>query len=101
MGPDEDMDTAVCLLHDDVVLLEGYLSWPGAKQPLAWLPKGCWPRRRETFFTRGGSDLEERRRVDIDKYGRIFCPESAPDSRVELSGIIFVASDAIVKAPND
>jgi len=88
--------TAVCMRQGDVVLLEGHLAWvlvrpPNAKQPLATLPRGHWPSRRETFFTRGGSDLEERRRVDVDIYGRIFCPEGVVDGRVELTGILFVA----------
>jgi hypothetical protein len=98
--------SAACTLQDDVVLLEGHLAWPGvrtpnAKQPLATLPKGYWPRRRETFFTRGGSDLEERRRVDVDRYGRIFCPEGSQDCRVELSGIMFVAAEGDPPKPPD
>lgn len=102
----EPKSTAVCVRQDDVVLLEGYLSWvtsrpPNAKSPLATLPTGCWPHSRETFLTRGGSDLEERRRVDVDQYGRIFCPEGAPDGRVELTGIIFVASKNSGLKPRD
>lgn len=93
----ESAISACCLRHGDVVLLEGTLTWagsrqPNAKQPVAVLAPGCWPHRREVFFTRGGSDLEERRRVDIDQYGRIFCPEGASNNRVELTGIIFVAA---------
>lgn len=92
--------TAVVVRQGDVCMLEGFLSWsttkmrpPHAKRPLAILPSGCWPKRRECFFTRGGSDLEERRRVDIDAWGRIFCPEGVTDGRVELTGIIFVAAE--------
>jgi len=90
--------TAACIRQDDVVMLEGYLDFstgrlPNPKQAIATLGRDCWPHRRETFFTRGGSDIEERRRIDIDKYGRIFCPEGARDGRVELSGIIFVAAE--------
>ena len=89
--------TATCICENDVVLLEGHLIWPSTRMPhvkqsLATLPKGCWPHRREIFFTRGCSDTEERRRVDIDIFGRIFCPEGMQDCRVELSGIIFVAA---------
>jgi len=90
--------TAVCIKQGDVVMLEGFLSWstgsrpPNAKQPMAFLPHGCWPQRREVFFTRGGSDLEERRRVDVDVYGRIFCPEGTLDGRLELTGVIFVTA---------
>mmetsp|Transcript_85870 Transcript_85870/g.243516 ORF Transcript_85870/g.243516 Transcript_85870/m.243516 type:complete len:1128 (-) Transcript_85870:541-3924(-) len=98
--------TAVCIRQGDVVLLEGHLVWtsakpPNARQPLATLPKDCWPHRRETFFTRGGSDLEERRRVDIDRYGRVFCPEGAADGRVELTGVIFVAAEPMGLQPRD
>eukprot|EP00930_Biecheleria_cincta_P042859 TRINITY_DN29496_c0_g1_i1.p1 TRINITY_DN29496_c0_g1~~TRINITY_DN29496_c0_g1_i1.p1 ORF type:complete len:1155 (-),score=186.59 TRINITY_DN29496_c0_g1_i1:430-3831(-) len=86
--------TAGCIIQERIVLLEGFLEWSSlrqinVKQAIARLPEGCWPPRRLTFFTRGGIDLEERRRVDIDRYGRIFCPEGAPDGHVELSGIIF------------
>lgn len=31
--------------------------------------------------------------MDIDQWGRIFCPEAASSDGVELSGIIFVAED--------
>eukprot|EP00927_Polykrikos_kofoidii_P006037 TRINITY_DN12434_c0_g1_i6.p1 TRINITY_DN12434_c0_g1~~TRINITY_DN12434_c0_g1_i6.p1 ORF type:complete len:1128 (-),score=179.92 TRINITY_DN12434_c0_g1_i6:307-3690(-) len=98
--------SAVCIKQDDAVVLEGYVSWatakpPNTKQPLATLPPGHWPVRRETFFTRGGSDMEERRRVDVDMFGRIFCPEGAPDGRVELTGIIFVTDSRTDRAPKD
>jgi len=99
--------TAACIRQDDIVLLEGHLAWsvtrtPNSKQPLATLPKGCWPSRREIFFTRGSSDVEERRRVDVDKYGRIFCPEGVHGCRLELSGIIFIAApvDNNLKPPD-
>jgi len=90
----------------DIVLLEGHLAWssnrpPNAKQPLATLPQGCWPQRRETFFTRGSSDFEERRRVDVDVYGRIFCPEGAAYGRVELTGVLFVAGERTDLQPRD
>lgn len=83
--------------HDDVVMLEGTITWNtsksiSCKHCIARLPEGHWPARRETFFTRGGLDLEERRRVDIDVHGRIFCPEGAANGSLELTGIIFVAS---------
>mmetsp|Transcript_97764 Transcript_97764/g.187421 ORF Transcript_97764/g.187421 Transcript_97764/m.187421 type:complete len:1145 (-) Transcript_97764:47-3481(-) len=91
--------SSICFRQDDVVVLEGFLSWasvkqPNAKQALASLPRGCWPQRRETFFTRGGSDVEERRRIDVDQYGRIFCPEGVSNGRVELTGIIFIAAES-------
>jgi len=100
VGGSKDADNvpvAACIKQGDVVMLEGYLEWDASanvntKQALAVLPNACWPRRREVFFTRGGSDMEERRRVDVDRFGRIFCPEGAADFRVELTGIIFVAA---------
>eukprot|EP00811_Abedinium_folium_P001856 NODE_116_length_3618_cov_4.641936.p1 GENE.NODE_116_length_3618_cov_4.641936~~NODE_116_length_3618_cov_4.641936.p1 ORF type:complete len:1108 (-),score=300.21 NODE_116_length_3618_cov_4.641936:295-3426(-) len=98
--------TAACCKNGDIVILEGHLSWsitarpPNPKKPLGCLQPGCWPRRRETFLTRG-SDLEERKRVDVDQYGRIFCPEGALNSRVELTGILFVAADRSDQRPND
>ncbi|CAE8652402.1 unnamed protein product [Polarella glacialis] len=89
--------TAACICQGDIVMLEGPLEWDSVrplhdKQAICRLPRGYWPRRREIFFTRGGSDLEERRRVDIDRYGRIFCPEGSPGNLVELDGIIFMAA---------
>lgn len=98
--------SASSVKQNDLVMLEGHLSWsavrsPNTKQPVAVLPPGHWPLRRETFFTRGSSDLEERRRVDIDVYGRIFCPEGAPNGRVELTGILFVAAEASTMRPRD
>mmetsp|Transcript_129037 Transcript_129037/g.413425 ORF Transcript_129037/g.413425 Transcript_129037/m.413425 type:complete len:1143 (-) Transcript_129037:43-3471(-) len=99
-----DMATAVVIKQGDVTMLEGHLRWsgtrpPNAKQPVASLPEGCWPRRREVFFTRGGSDLEERRRVDVDQWGRIFCPEGVSDGRVELTGIIYVCAEPTSGGP--
>lgn len=95
---DTEAATGVCIKEGDVVMLEGYLSWttarpPNKKQPLTTLPRGCWPPWRQVFFTRGSEDHEERRRVDIDQYGRIFCPEGAPEGRLELTGVIFVAAE--------
>ena len=94
-------NTAVACKQNDIVLLEGSLDWVSSrpinsKQAIATLPKGLWPRRRETFFTRGRQ--EERRRVDIDIFGRIFCPEgvdrgSDGGGYVDLSGIIFIRSE--------
>lgn len=89
--------TAVCFMQDGMIVLEGHIVWtstqkPNTKQPLAQLPHGYRPLRREVFFTRGGSDTEERCRVDIDRYGRIFCPEGVGEGRLELSGIVFVAA---------
>ena len=43
------------------------------KLALARLPDDCRPASRMCFFTRDRS--EERCRVDIDQWGRIFCPE--------------------------
>ncbi|CAE7548796.1 unnamed protein product [Symbiodinium pilosum] len=91
--------SAIALKHGDLVLLEGGLDWTNSKtlnnkQVIARLPEGCWPRRREIFFTRGRD--EERRRVDIDMWGRIFCPEgddkTSDGGHVELSGIAFMAA---------
>lgn len=89
--------TGAAMRQGDLVMLEGHLEWstarpPNSKQPLAQLPQGYWPPHRQCFFTRGGSDLEERRRVDVDQYGRIFCPEGAKGGRIELTGILFVAA---------
>eukprot|EP00435_Cladocopium_sp_Y103_P061195 s321_g22.t2 len=91
-------NTAVACRQGSIVLLEGSLNWVSSrplntKQAIATLPKGFWPRRRETFFTRGRQ--EERRRVDIDVFGRIFCPEGADRGSdgggyVDLSGVIFI-----------
>eukprot|EP00439_Symbiodinium_sp_Y106_P017046 s1400_g2.t1 len=86
-----------------IVCLEGILHWPTAKgtpharRALGFLPKGHWPERREVFFTRGHTfEEEERCRVDIDCYGRVFCPEGgAEHGRVNLSGIIFKAADTM------
>eukprot|EP00746_Dinoflagellata_sp_MGD_P148170 gnl/MRDRNA2_/MRDRNA2_80422_c0_seq1.p1 gnl/MRDRNA2_/MRDRNA2_80422_c0~~gnl/MRDRNA2_/MRDRNA2_80422_c0_seq1.p1 ORF type:complete len:424 (-),score=83.70 gnl/MRDRNA2_/MRDRNA2_80422_c0_seq1:53-1324(-) len=94
---DQDECTATVVRQEDVVLLDGHLSWTSAKplnprQPVGLLPQGCRPRCRQTFLTRGGSDLEEKRRVDIDVWGRIFCPEGMANNRVELTGILFIAS---------
>lgn len=94
---DQDENTATVVRQDDVVLLDGHLAWSSQKalnprQPVGLLPQGCRPRNRQTFFTRGGSDLEEKRRVDIDVHGRIFCPEGMANNRVELTGILFIAS---------
>ena len=104
---DTSKHTAVCIAEGHVILLEGYLSWetskpPHPRQPIATLPRGHWPRFREVFFTRGGSDLNDRCRVDVDKYGRICCPEGISDGRVKLTGVIFSASqaDAPLKPPN-
>ncbi len=92
----ESVHSAVCLKQDDLVFLEGHLSWsaqrPSAKQALALLPVGYRPHRREVFFTRGGSDMQERCRVDVDKFGRIFCPEGVGEGRLDLSGIVFGAA---------
>eukprot|EP00929_Paragymnodinium_shiwhaense_P122236 TRINITY_DN9485_c0_g1_i3.p1 TRINITY_DN9485_c0_g1~~TRINITY_DN9485_c0_g1_i3.p1 ORF type:complete len:840 (-),score=180.95 TRINITY_DN9485_c0_g1_i3:1539-4058(-) len=97
-GAAKSVIQAACIKQDDMVFLEGHLCWNSAKvlspkHVIATLPRGCWPKRRETFFTRGSSDIEERRRVDIDRYGRIFCPEGAPEGRLEITGIVFVAED--------
>jgi len=93
-------NTAVACRQGSIVLLEGSLNWVSSrplntKQAIATLPKGFWPRRRETFFARGRQ--EERRRVDIDVFGRIFCPEGADRGSdgggyVDLSGVIFIRS---------
>ncbi|CAJ1327972.1 unnamed protein product, partial [Effrenium voratum] len=94
-------NTAVACKQDGIILLEGSLDWDANrplhnKQVIATLPKGYWPRRRETFFTRGCQ--EERRRVDIDVYGRIFCTEGADRASdggggyVDLSGILFIGA---------
>eukprot|EP00439_Symbiodinium_sp_Y106_P019622 s2643_g2.t1 len=92
-------DSALAFKHGDLVLLEGGLDWISSKplsnkQVIARLPEGCWPRRREIFFTRGRD--EERRRVDVDKWGRIFCPEgedkTSDGGHLELSGITFIAA---------
>ncbi len=92
----DSVHTAVCFKQDNIVFLEGHLSWstqrPNAKQPLALLPVGYRPHRREVFFTRGGSDMQERCRVDVDKFGRIFCPEGVDEGRLDLSGIVFGAA---------
>ena len=98
--------TAAFVKQGSIVLLDGYLSWPdsykhNSKQPIAMLPCGCWPAMRQIHFTRGSSDMTDRRRVDIDVYGRIFCPEDAEGSRVELSGIIFVAAEPSDKVPRE
>lgn len=98
MTETKEVATAVVVKQGDVVMLEGHLAWttnkpPNPKQPLATLPIGFRPHYREVFFTRGSSDLEERRRVDVDKHGRIFCPEGARDGRLELTGVIFVAAE--------
>jgi len=94
---DSEACNGICVKQGDVVVLEGHISWnlskpPNPKQVLATLPPGHWPNRREVFFTRGGSDLEERRRVDVDQYGRIFSPEGVPDGRLELTGIMYVVA---------
>lgn len=89
---------AVATKHfGDVVVLEGVVALPSSEQwsrtrPIAQLPKGSWPHRREVFFTSCGSDLQQRLRVDVDMYGRIFCPEGTADGPVELTGILFVAA---------
>ena len=103
---DSSAHNASAVRQGDIVVLEGYLQWsvarpPNVKQPLATLPQGYWPALRMTFFTRGSSDLEERRRVDIDQHGRIFCPEGAGNGRVELTGIVFVAVEGSTKGPRD
>mmetsp|Transcript_48083 Transcript_48083/g.155115 ORF Transcript_48083/g.155115 Transcript_48083/m.155115 type:complete len:942 (+) Transcript_48083:58-2883(+) len=95
----EAKNTAACIRQGDIVMLEGRLFWssteqPDATRPIATLPDLCWPPCRQVFFTRSSNDLEERCRVDIDRWGRIFCPEGVPDGRLELTGIIFVASAA-------
>lgn len=100
----EEASTAVVVRHGDLVMLEGHLTWADgkateARRPLATLPAGCRPACREVFFTRGGSDLEERRRVDVDVHGRIFCPEGAKDGRLELTGVIFLAAEREAPAP--
>ncbi|CAK9110545.1 unnamed protein product [Durusdinium trenchii] len=88
----------------EVVVLEGALEWEkplrNTKLALARLPDDCQPGKRLSFFTRGRS--EERCRVDVDQWGRIFCPESPGVCGVELSGIIFVASSTPEsQAPRD
>jgi len=87
--------SAVCKrLPCGVVVLEGSLDCANlrnTKLALAQLPDKCRPGRRQSFFTRDRS--EERCRVDIDQWGRIFCPESPGTDGVELSGILFVACD--------
>jgi len=95
----------------NVVLLEGTLDWTSSrpfnpKMAVAQLPAGFWPRRRVTFFTRGRQ--EERRRVDVDIFGRIFCPEGADKGAdggggyVDLSGVIFIrATTEPTKKPLD
>mmetsp|Transcript_113813 Transcript_113813/g.368282 ORF Transcript_113813/g.368282 Transcript_113813/m.368282 type:complete len:945 (-) Transcript_113813:117-2951(-) len=93
----EARNTAVCICQGDIVMLEGRLFWSSkgqadATQQIATLPDRCWPPCRQVFFTRSSNDLEERCRVDIDQWGRIFCPEGVPDGRLELTGIIFLAS---------
>lgn len=93
----EAKNTAACIRQGDIVMLEGRLFWSStgqadATRPIATLPDLCWPPCRQVFFTRSSNDLEERCRVDIDRWGRIFCPEGVPDGRLELTGIIFVAS---------
>eukprot|EP00403_Amphidinium_massartii_P046236 CAMPEP_0178464116 /NCGR_PEP_ID=MMETSP0689_2-20121128/50678_1 /TAXON_ID=160604 /ORGANISM="Amphidinium massartii, Strain CS-259" /LENGTH=1109 /DNA_ID=CAMNT_0020091011 /DNA_START=121 /DNA_END=3451 /DNA_ORIENTATION=+ len=93
---------AVAVKQDDIVVLEGKVTWKARnvnfKQPLAQLPRGHWPRSREVFYTRG-ADTQERRRVDIDEYGRVFCPEGVDPFRLELTGIIFVAAEPSDKKP--
>eukprot|EP00408_Alexandrium_pacificum_P066979 CAMPEP_0171169204 /NCGR_PEP_ID=MMETSP0790-20130122/8095_1 /TAXON_ID=2925 /ORGANISM="Alexandrium catenella, Strain OF101" /LENGTH=1128 /DNA_ID=CAMNT_0011634047 /DNA_START=66 /DNA_END=3452 /DNA_ORIENTATION=+ len=105
-GRTEEAATAVIIKEGDLVMLEGHLSWalaepPHEKRPLATLPRGCWPSCRQVFFTRGSIDIEERRRVDVDQYGRIFCPEGAPHGRVELTGVIFAAAEHQAPAPRE
>lgn len=39
--------------------------------------------------------------MDIDQWGRIFCPESPGSDGVELSGIIFVAESRPKAEPRD
>lgn len=86
--------SAVCKkLPGNVVVLEGAVDCVRLRNPklaVARLPETCRPPQRMCFFTRDRS--EERCRVDIDQWGRIFCPESPGTDGVELSGIIFVAS---------
>ncbi|CAE7421501.1 unnamed protein product, partial [Symbiodinium necroappetens] len=97
----DDDDDAVSYRQGSIVCLEGVLHWPTTKatphvrRALGFLPRGHWPERREVFFTRGHTfEEEERCRVDIDRYGRVFCPEGgAENGRVNLSGIIFKAAD--------
>jgi len=99
----DDEEDAVSYRQGSIVCLEGILHWPTAKgtpharRALGFLPKGHWPERREVFFTRGHTfEEEERCRVDIDCYGRVFCPEGgAEHGRVNLSGIIFKAADTM------
>eukprot|EP00435_Cladocopium_sp_Y103_P015844 s3314_g3.t3 len=96
--------SAVCKkLPGNVVVLEGAVDSVRLRNPklaVARLPENCRPPQRMCFFTRDRS--EERCRVDIDKWGRIFCPESPGADGVELSGIIFVASQSPVQeTPRD
>ena len=100
-------NTAVACGQGDLVILEGSLEIAALTNPkmaIARLPKNMWPRRRETFFTRGRQ--EERRRVDVDVYGRIFCPEGADKGSdgggyVDLSGIIFIRGTQVTGKPRD
>lgn len=92
----QSTQTAVCIMHNHLVLLEGSLEWTtvefNPKQCIATLPHGHHPRQRQIFFT-CGADTANRQRVDIDVHGRLFCPESTTSSFVELSGIAFVPSE--------